>query len=673
MAKTKVITKPITADELIIEPESKDTIWTIDNIKTIKLKATPTGDYFGLGSMNESYTISVQEGNNLVLITKFISLKNNSIKTVKNTIKDYFKTDEAQIKLYDIDNENYADLTEARIFSSVNGITYSDAPSIATLEKDTKTRFYGSKKADTYNLRNYSGATSSNKGYVYDEAGNDKYIAISANYDIYDFKGNDYYNTYSATLEIKDFVGKDKYIIDNAKADILDYAGNDIYTLNTTSGGSIIRDYKGNDKYSVLNTSASATLYDNAGNDKYDITGSSVSINEYDFTKMNKSGNDVYNIYNSYFNINEESKNSGNDTYNINITDGSSIHDKAGNDKYNISKGINLTFEDNSGNDKYNFNFTANSEVYDSKGNDNYILKNSQIEIFDSEGKDNYLVDENSSYVSIYDNLGNDTYKIKDSTRVLIEDNGKSNDKYVIDNVNNFYNTNTYHIDDVGGNDTYSVSDSRNIKILDRAITVLAEKKHEKNTFNIKNSDFEITVNNEYTSSDPIKTYSSSDTYNIVSSSGSIVDKDFDSDTYNISKLVSQESITVTDKGGTKDKLTLKDVSKSNLVFMANVGESGYEDNSLILYNKSNGSYITINDFFTSATPTNIDGFGEGKIETIVAGKKTVSVDYNYINQVRAEAATFLSTGDTVAEILQNQNNNAETISQLIACFTKNS
>ena len=106
---------------------------------------------------------------------------------------------------------------------------------------------------------------------------------------------------------------------------------------------------------------------------------------------------------------------------------------------------------------------------------------------------------------------------------------------------------------------------------------------------------------------------------------------------------------------------------------MANIGESGYEDNSLILYNKTNGGYITISDFFTRATDGYINDFGVGKIETIKAKNKTLSVDYDYINKVREQVASYLSTGESVADVLSNQSTSAETIENLITCFTKQS
>ena len=106
---------------------------------------------------------------------------------------------------------------------------------------------------------------------------------------------------------------------------------------------------------------------------------------------------------------------------------------------------------------------------------------------------------------------------------------------------------------------------------------------------------------------------------------------------------------------------------------MANIsGKGDYENNYLILFNKKNNSCIYIDNYF-SINENIIAGKKDTTIETIKAGKNTLSVDFNYINQIKSEGASFLNTDDSIIHVLQNQENYTDsTIQNLIACFANN-
>ena len=133
--------------------------------------------------------------------------------------------------------------------------------------------------------------------------------------------------------------------------------------------------------------------------------------------------------------------------------------------------------------------------------------------------------------------------------------------------------------------------------------------------------------------------------------------------------MVQGKGIYIDDRGG-KDSLTLSDVKKNDIVVMANVvGDGGCDDGSLILLNKSNNSFVCVSNYFTTGNDDKLNGLGDGTIESMKAGKKSIAVDYNYLNSVIQEASSYLSTGDTVLDALRDQDE--ATITNLIACFTQ--
>ena len=103
---------------------------------------------------------------------------------------------------------------------------------------------------------------------------------------------------------------------------------------------------------------------------------------------------------------------------------------------------------------------------------------------------------------------------------------------------------------------------------------------------------------------------------------------------------------------------------------MASISEDDYQDNSLILFNKKTNGYICVDNYF-SVSEHNITGKSDTAIETIKAGKSTLSVDFNFINQIKSDVSLYLGTGGSVMNVLQNQDTNAEALQDLIAYFTK--
>ncbi len=683
-----------------VNSTAKDIVWTIDDTyKNFKLEFETSEDYTGIGTSESAYTVGYKDGNDLVLVTNFLIKKNNSVKSVKNTIKNYFKTEGASVEFYDVTGDTWLNLDTADVLNYVSGTVVSSTATLFYSAEDTKTKFLGSKKADTYNLFNYNNTGEDNHGLVYDEAGNDKYIAYnSAYYDIYDFKGNDNYKYSSTHLKINDYTGNDKYMSNSAVVDVTDFQGNDSYTASISKENSKITDYKGNDLYSVMSNTEYFTIKDYTGNDKYEMIDSVFTINEYDEGKTNKSGNDIYNIYSPKSStINELSSNSGNDTYNIKSEyvpypyTSMSIFDAAGNDKYNVTTSINLNVYDNLGNDKYNFNLASTSSITDDKGNDNYNLNSSDVNIEDNDGKDKYVLTNDSNYCEITDKDGNDTYLLEDSRNNKIYDLGKSNDKYTFKNVNNM-NAGSWSIQpgtgvtvysypsaaDNGGSDTYNITDSKNVGIYDISATSVDTAKKDKNTFNVKNSGgFNIEVNLRYTKGNSLTMPSSIDTYNITSSSGTIKDYDEQNDTYKVNKLTGK--LTIQDDGGDKDKLIISGTKANNLILFGNTGWSDLTgtgtrgaDNSLYIYDTSANAYIKLENYFDNFG--NIQtAEGTGVIESIkVGGKEVGNIDTTKISSIQGTVANWLKTNEymTIGEVLDNAVNNGTDISGLIACFT---
>lgn len=565
--------------------------------------------------------------------------------------------------------------------------------------------------------------------YAYDYSGNDKYTAddyakIYAN----DYKGNDKYYLYnSSASEVNDLKGNDKYTIENSLPDgeyyghtITDSDGKDNYTITNSRGIQLV-DKKGSDKYKIENIDTKEEygkwnflIADLKGNDRYELKN--VSHYSDNLLEANSiadiTGNDKYTL----FTVKNASiiDTKGKDKYTVEQTEKLVIMENGGSDKYTIKDGSkNIDIKDQGGKDKYSFIGSLTNGLV----SDIYIIDNGK-----SDDKYNFRYTQNldaitkdpTGYRTIKDDGGNDTYKITNSAIAIIEDIS-GNDKYnfsatvsadiggfmVYDNSGkDTYNINgTYDkknkethilngttINDIGANkDTYNINYAQNITIYDdggknkfnvknsKNVTVTGEGN---NTFNFKNvskgsiisgSDYKDTYNiNLSREFDIIDMGNTKDVYNIKNSAGNIKDYGGD-DIYNISKMKGEMKIK--DDGG-NDILKLTDVKKKDIVFMASISEDDYEDNSLILFNKKTNGYICVDNYF-SVSDHNITGKSDTAIETIKAGKSTLSVDFNFINQIKSDVSLYLGTGGSVMNVLQNQDTNAEALQDLIAYFTK--
>ena len=645
MAKTKKFSDNVT--DWFVTPKTKNIVWeyvgegsfafniNIDYDDTKKVFAPYLEKY---------RNIATREGQNLVVTTIF-SKNDGGIKTIKNTFKDYFSsevTHSVNFSTYELfaeDNAHYdGTLYDYEINPGTNlgedGL-YAQVQRGFVLTPNDSTPFSFTTDAGDYT-------------FAFNDKGDNVYIDADQGTDsIVDLKGKDKY-TYSGTKElyIYDYDGKDEYAAEDGYLYLEEYKGNDEYTFKNNVDG-FICDKAGSDIYHLQETANVPNLFDYKGNDEYYMTNSSVNIVEHN-------GKDYYEITGA------------NTTY---ISDTGK-----GNDTYKITSSSNLVYDnfligDANGKDTYTLNnvsFTANSyeaatqageyAIKDENGNDKYSLADSSyLRIDDGKGKDKYTILGNSEYCTTCDNGGNDTYNcngydtINDSEQYVsfynIYDNGKSSDVYKMEYTDNLV------IHDDGGKNKFNIKNSKS--------TILYAENF-KDVYNLTNT--------QNFSVDDLGT-TVGDTYTITNSSGYLTDYG-GNDSYTLSQLLTKQGINITDKGGTKDKLTLKGLNKNDIVIMANVGKNGYEDNTLILYSKSNGGFVVVNDFFTGATTGDITGFGDGKIETMKAGKKTLSVDYNYLNQVREEASGYLSSGETVVDILSNQEAHPDTVAELIACFT---
>ena len=159
----------------------------------------------------------------------------------------------------------------------------------------------------------------------------------------------------------------------------------------------------------------------------------------------------------------------------------------------------------------------------------------------------------------------------------------------------------------------------------------------------------------------------------------SITDEGDGNDTYKINKLIksNDEYVWIEDMGG-KDSLTIG-VKKADLVFMTDYVYNGEDErwetanNSLIIYDKTNKGLVRIEGFYSeNSEGTVYSGYGNGRIETIKAGKTTLKdvPDADYFNSVAQDVTSWLDVqldGSSVMNILQNGSDSQ--INALIAYF----
>ena len=637
MAKTKKFYGDYT---YVVTPSSKNK--TIEYVGDEKIKLTIQTDISGKNAKKYIHfpvsTEAIKVGNNLQLITHFATTS-YKIKTITTTIKNYFVGDNYEpIELFSPVIDEFENYTINSTNIGKNGI-------YAQVEDDENKNYIL-----TSNVKN-SELTLSNGGgdFVYDKNGNDKYLIKSEYYNtktnkykyvdsiieekgndiytstsknavyIYDGKGNDIYNATGEFCLIRthDFDGKDKYYANNnANLKVIEYNGNDRYELDNNNS-SYIEEYKGKDTYIIKNSKHKDwenLIKDFSGNDKYTITDSN-------YTEIKETkGNDKFNIINSEL-INIEDT-AGKDKYYFECTNTNiSITENAGKDYYrSIDETIltSIKIEDlGNYNDKYKLYGLNNSEIKDLGGNDSYTLTNSGDEttITDNLGKDKYTL-KSCDNLTIEDQMSTDKYVINDSVKITINDLNGSKDSYKLTNTTNF------EINDLG---------------------------------------------------EDLK----GDSYSLKSSVGMIIDANgndsYKIDSLNFSNLESNEVI-IKDKAGEKDSLTISKAKVNDIVLLTNYDSSGNDENgTLIIYDKTNKGFISIEDFFANNNDNEYENFGSGEIEKIKIGKKTLKIDEittcDNLNSIKESVASWISNSDfnNVNEVLST--GTQEQIDSLIACF----
>lgn len=679
--KSKTIVRTIDNNDWLIDANSKNSVWVYgkNTEKTLSFTTKATEGYGKIG------TVYVKNGNNLDIITKYLNLEKGNIKTIKNIVKNYYTTQDAgEIT---IDSNPVAITDTYKIINGNYTSNSSDTPEYIYASKGEYNligngkwgaEIYEEKGNNTYNINNI---LEDGVNAFYEFKGNDIYnfasSTPSANL-VFDFQGSDnYFSKENTKLDITDYKGNDKYNIKNSNIMSFDYSGKDYYEI-TNSSAAYLYDAKGNDKYQILNSNApNQTIFDIQGKDNYNIINSSnLVVNESVVEKNNKSGNDFYNVTaSSSIEINEASEFSGNDKYNFTSVNNSALSstdeilDASGNDKYNIIASGDINFTDLSGADNWNVTLSDNIDIVKDRGNDRYKINNSDnTTITDNKGSDNYEVLSNSINTTLVDKSGKDVYSISNSFDLTIKDLAQSLDKYIFNNVNNA------DITDNGGKDTYKVSDSSNITIQNNTTLIMSDKKQDTNTFNISNSTFEIYTNKLNQNTD--NNFISKENYNINSSSGLIEDYDMASDTYKINKL--DGAVKILDFGGNKDSLIISNAKTSNLVFMAGgIWNDDFSlinpDNSLYIYDKENKGFTVINSYFKS-TDNEFTDFGNGKIETLKAGKKEFSnlISIDKLNDIQSSVSGWLKTNNyfSVNDVLDSSEQTD--INSLIAVFSEN-
>ena len=678
--------------DITVTPKSKSTTWQYTG-GTTPYEFTLNNEVPAYQGYNPEYrSFAVKSKNDLVVTTMFANTA-GKVKKVTNTIKNYFKDPTADYKVY------YSFYTDKPRMHTVrpntdegeNGLFGTTDGALCYLASSSKkadlVTFSGTQKTEILDLKGndkYKTAHTTNiTDYFYELAGNDEYWADGAGtLNAYDWAGADTYRLSNGSkLTVHDYAGKDTYTVADEGASAFltstDYAGNDTYELGLGSDF-WTKDFKGNDTYKVTNNKNNLEdiprINDETGNDKYYLDYATVDIvddggkdrYEASYAKVLSisdygKGNDTVIVENSNLNYDESyiANATGNETYNFTHVSFDwethsestlpAIHDESGKDKYNLFASSNLDIKDEKGNDTYKINDSMNIIITDEAGNDKYNLTENDdgIEIYD---------------INIIDNGGKDTYTITgtEDDRAgygIITDSGNSKDKYKF----------TYccggpsllgNVIDDGGKDSYTIANSYDIAI--------ADKGKEADKYTVTQSEGRL------------QDSGGNDTYNISESYLSIVDFN-GNDTYKINKLIksNDEYVWIGDIGG-KDSLTLG-LNKADLVFMTDYAYSDESEswitayNSLIIYDKTNKGFVRIADFYDEDSEgTEYSGYGEGRIETIKAGKTTLKdiPDADYFNNVAQDVINYIyhqTDFSSVVDVLQK--GDAYDINHIIGYF----
>ena len=636
------------SQDITLTPKSKSTTWKYTGGKApyvfnVDTESSSEYEY-------DDKTFATRSKDDLVLTTVFSTL-NGKIKKITNTIKNYFADTSAEYTVnYSTRYNWHAGYTNTILPNTPEGAWGLYGSEISG-ESEFILAQTGKHPAEIlitetlggFHIYNTSGNnkyknTSTYENFVHDMAGTDKYETQNkGTLWVYDYAGRDEYNAANeATLWAYDYAGKDDYsMMSDVHFDITDYAGNDNYSVlaaNDDLGEGekrIIYDMKGNDTYFF--GASSVEVSDGAGKDKYDIyNGSKVLLDD------GGKGNDTYEIelcsgmnygLNQDFRIYNEK---GNETYNIHSLDFTSVPDTG---EYEFAIG------DTYGNDKYNLKRTKDTDV-----------KVKNVSTIDSYGNDKYTatLDNDAGIidnVTFVDNSGNDTYTLKGfeltntvkTVTIIDEEQGtaKGKDKY------NFTAVEDFEIFDEKGNDTYK-----------------------------------LVYSTGYVEDDE-----GSDKYTVkaVTNGGvSIHDYQKQNDTYSVDISGASDScVYIDDAGGNKDSLTLSNIKNDRLVLMADVKSDGtYLTDSLYIYDKTSRNTVILADFYKENESGSFTGFGDGRIETIKAGKTVIREAqtenlYKFFEGVKSEVGAWLATTDygSVEAVMDSDDVGAK--NQLVAYFTQ--
>ena len=575
---------------------------------------------------NAYYNIPTRVNDDLVVTTVFINSKKHTTKSVKTTIKDFFTTININSEM---EIGTYLEKANFKYYYNFNTIG--------------RNGLFGDPQDTT--AKDYIIASSAKKATLTLTKGGEDVVV--------DFKGNDEYDfasqyDNSEMDTVLDMAGNDSYTTENSNfVFIIDTKGNDKYEAKD-NGGFIVSDFQGKDEY-TLSTNKPYHIVEDKGNDKYDI-------------KYSKPAD-------GYTYRPDISDHAGNDQYSMQYSWGVDIYDYYGNDKYTL-KNIDIKESDNysknsftvreySGNDKYELTNVKNStdaeevpysEIIDYAGKDKYTISGSTyISIEDEKGADNYTI-ANSDCIRVTDDVGNDKYTITDCYGTTIHDKS-GNDKY------NYFVTEGLEgwadatLKDELGKDVYNIKGLENVRKSSVDIIDYSTSKDSKDKYNISN------VPVAY-----ITDYGGNDIYNLKQSTMTVYDYSESNDTYKIDKLQHtidgygyKEENYIWDEGG-KDSLTISSLNKDNIVYMmdywSGTRASRYRDTSpsLIIYDKVNEGFVKIYDFYKDEDNDGVyEGYGDGRIETIKAGKKALKdiPEYSHFNEIAEQVGAWLEANKT--------------------------
>ncbi|MBQ9246130.1 hypothetical protein IJ182_07685 [bacterium] len=667
---TKKITKSGTYN-ITVNAKSKDTVY---QFKNSTVASTSVLNFIISGSMDYQYARS---GNDLIIFTEF-GTQPDLYETI-TTIKDYYT--------YASINNNLVQESASSVYNNVKD-TENIFANGTIIDDSTKRTYTGNKKTNTYNFANSefgniiyeAGGNDAfnlfNSAAIYEYKGNDKYnLAVTGNATINDYAGKDgYIFTSSNPSKVFDFRGDDSYIIANSeitgdnknKNTIYDYNGKDNYII-TKSKGVNITDSNGNDKYTIKNcedlehliSKKTIEIGDKKGNDIYNLskvsyTTAAASQNIYDYE-----GKDKYNFV-AVKNV-VIKDDSGKDTYNISLSSNVTVNEistTSDNDVYKISDSDSIEITDLKGSEKYTFNNVSNSIIEDyTSDNDKYVLSNysDNITVVDYGGDDNYSLNTVSNS-SIEDKKGNDKYNVQNSIDLKIVE-ALGDDKYTYKNVQATEENNCL-IQDDNGKDNYKITSSK-LKIVEN---------DGNDTYNITSSDIIISDSR------------GDDTYNLTNNiSVKITDANPNTnDTYKLNKITGKTDIT--DNGGGKDNLVLSKANAKNIIYMADFTTTTGKvaSGSIFIFDKTSNGSIKVNNYLNTASAEITGTTGNGKIESIKAGKtEFVSKIDNFYGsstnyaQLASDVASWLSTNTGYINISDLVNDGSQSqIQDFIAYFS---